>query len=150
MDAIERLEEAARKAREFTHTSGERVLTLRRPTNAEAIAIANRHGLGGALRTGTAAWLWLRYQLEESVVAWTGVRERDLVPGGDSTAPVSWSPRAVRLLLDCMPEEEMQALALLLTEKTRERNDAIGADAGNSARTPSGPSGSTACANSQS
>lgn len=130
MDSIERLEEAARKAREFTHTSGERVLTLRKPTQAEAIAIANRHGLGSALRNGTGAWLWLRYQLEEAIVGWTGVRERDLVPGGDS-APVSWSPRAVRLLLDNMPEEESQQLAALVTEKTKERQAAIEADAGN-------------------
>lgn len=130
MDSIERLEEAARKAREFTHASGERVLTLRRPTSAEAIAIANRRGLGSTLRTGPGAWLWLRYQLEECIVGWTGVRERDLVPGGES-APVSWSPRAVRLLLDCMPEEESQQLAVLLTEKAKERQAAIEADAGN-------------------
>lgn len=130
MDSIERLEEAARKARDFTFTSGERVLTLRRPTQAEAIAIANKHGLGSTLRHGTGAWLWLRYQLEESIVAWTGVRERDLVPGGDS-APVSWSPRAVRLLLDCMPDSEAQHLAALLTEKTKERQAALEIDAGN-------------------
>lgn len=130
MDAIERLEEAARKAREFLYASGERVLTLRRPTQAESIAIANKHGLGSTLRNGTGAWLWMRYQLEESIVGWTGVRERDLVPGGEAS-PVSWSPRAVRLLLDCMPDEESQQLAALLTEKTKERQAEIEADAGN-------------------
>lgn len=134
MDALERLELAARKAREFEHVvdGTERRYTVRRPTVAEAIEVAARRNIDTKLGGGAGAWLWLRYQLEEAIVGWTGVRERDLVPGGTGgTAPLEWSPRAVRLLLDAMPPAEFEALARALQQRTEERNDAIEADAGN-------------------
>lgn len=130
MDALQRLEEAARKAREFTYLRGEHAYTVRRPTRAEAMEIAHRRKLGGTLLQGPTAWLWLRYQLEELIVGWVGVRERDVSPAG-TEAPLPWSPRAVALLLDAMPDADFQALALELQTRTDQRDQAIEADAGN-------------------
>lgn len=130
MDALQRLEEAARKAREFTYTRGEHVYTLRRPTRTEAIEIAHRRELGATLLQGATAWLWLRYQLEETIVGWLGVRERDISPAG-TDAPLPWSRRAVVLLLDAMPDADFQQLALALQSATDERDQRLEADAGN-------------------
>lgn len=132
MDSIERLEAAAKKAREFDfHLEGtERTYTLRMPTRAETIEIASRRNIDTKLASGAGAWLWLRYQLEDAIIGWTGVRERDLVPGGGSS-PVEWSARAVRLHLDAMAEDDFQRLALELQRKSDEREAALKVDAGN-------------------
>ena len=127
-DAIARLEAAARKAREFEHSIGERTYTLRVPVPRELFEVAHRRGAATRASLLTSA-LTRRYALEEAIVAWTGVRERDLVDGGASD-PVPWSARAVVLLLD-RRTADAAALEAELFRRHDERVAAIEADKGN-------------------
>lgn len=129
-DAIARLEAAALKAREFTHAIGERSYTLRVPTLREVRECVHARGLGRGAVDAMVLPLLRHYLLLQCLVGWTGVRERDVLPGGES-APLPWSPRAVALLLDQLPDEA-DALGKLLMERADERAAATEADAKNS------------------
>jgi hypothetical protein len=120
-DTIARLQAEALKAREFTHTIGERCYTLRVPTRREVRECVYARGM---LRSGSSAMLLplLRhYLLLQAVVAWTGVRERDAAPGA-SAAPLPWSPPAVAMVLDAMPDEA-DALGVVLLERADQREE---------------------------
>lgn len=127
-DAIARLEAAALKAREFTHAIGERSYTLRLPTQREMQECMLTRGLDRRVSAMTLPLL-RRYLLQEAIVGWTGVRERDAVPGGDS-APLPWSPRAVALVLDHL-SAEAEALGRELLARADQRVAEIEADAKN-------------------
>ena len=72
----------------------------------------------------------LQHQLAlRGIVGWTGVRERDIVPGGGD-APIPWSADAVALYLDAQPDDA-DALGALLFERASLRNQAIEDDAKN-------------------
>lgn len=129
-DAIARLEAAALKAREFAHQVGERTYTLRVPTRTEVRECVHTHGLGRHGADAMMLPLLRHYLLRQAVVGWTGVRERDLVPGGGSD-PLPWSPRAASLLLDSLPDEA-DALGKLLMERADQRLESVEASAKNS------------------
>lgn len=138
-DAIARLEAAALRAREFTHAIGERCYTLRVPTRHEVRECVHARGLGSGKVDAMMLPLLRHYLLLQCIVGWTGVRERDAVQGGES-APLPWSPRAVALLLDELPDEA-DALGKLLLQRADERDAAVEGDAKNSspASTPPEP-----------
>lgn len=75
--------------------------------------------------------------LLQGLVGWTGVRESDIVPAAGS-APLPWSPRAVKLLLDSRPDDA-DALGVVLLEHADQRDEAIEDAAKNSS-----PASSTA------
>lgn len=136
-DAIARLEAAALKAREFTHTIGERCYTLRVPTRREVRECVHTRGLGGAQVSAMLLPLLRHYLLQLQLVGWTGVRESDVLPGG-SAAPLPWSPRAVALLLDALPDEA-EALGQLLMDRADQRTGAVEAEEKNSSPASSLP-----------
>ena len=145
-DAIARLEAAALKAREFTHQIGERSYTLRVPTRTEVQETAHRRGLLQDGYSSVVPKLLNTYLLRAAVVGWTGVRERDVLPGGEG-APLPWSPRAVALLLEARTVDA-DALGQALDERIAQRDAAIEADAKNSPPASSSPEAATARANS--
>lgn len=136
-DALAKLEADALKAREFTHTAGERCYTLRTPTRREVRECVHAHGLGRSVGDAMLMPLLRHYLLQQCLVGWTGVRTRDVVPGG-AADPLPWSPRAAALLLDNRPDEADE-LGRLLMEQADQRNEAIEADAKNSPPTSSEP-----------
>lgn len=127
-DDLARLEAAAIKAREFSHTVGERTYTLRIPTRHEVRECVHANGLA---RGADAMFVPLlrHYLLLQCIVGWQGVRERDIIGAGD--APLPWSPRAVALLLDNLPDEA-DAMGVLLMQRADKRAEAVEADAKNS------------------
>ena len=130
-DAIARLEAAALKAREITHTIGERIYTLRIPTRTDVRECVYSHGLSrGGVVDAMALPLLRHYLLLDGLVGWTGVRERDAVHGGES-APLPWSRRAVVLVMDQLPNDA-EALGKALLAEADRRTEAIEADAKNS------------------
>lgn len=138
-DAIARLQAAALKAREFTHEVGERTYTLRVPTRTERFQVLHRHGLSTV--TGATLWLQMTYLLQEAIVGWTGVRERDVVPGAGSD-PLPWSAPAVALLLDALDDDRDQ-LGLELDKRIGAREGRLEEDAKNSRPESSGPASPT-------
>lgn len=130
MDAIERLEAAALKAREFEHTIGERTYTVRMPTRTEVRECLHEHGLLKGGGSPTAPLLFDTYLLRRAVVGWMGVRESDAVPGGDR-APLPWSERAVALVLEARTADA-DALSAALNARIAARDAAIAEDAKNS------------------
>lgn len=141
-DAIARLEAAALKAREFTHSIDDRSYTLRVPTRHEARQCVHRHGLGSGSGGAMLVPLLKHYLLLQHLVGWTGVRERHLVPQQDGAAPVPWSPRAVALLLDALPDDA-DALGQALLERADQRDQGIEVDAKNSQPASSVPEAPT-------
>lgn len=129
MDALAELRAKALAAREFTHTIGECVFTLRTPTRTEVREVARAHGLLREDADATTLPLLQHYLLLGGIVGWTGVRESHLLAGG-SAAPLPWSTDAVALLLDAQPAWD-DAMGARLLASTQARSDAIEADAKN-------------------
>lgn len=116
MDAAE-LRAKALAARRFEHVEGEWTLTLLTPTRRDAMQLAHDRGLRLIDQAvAVSALVLLYYALaERCIVGWSGLRERDVLPGGGE-APLPWSEDAVRLWADAHP-----ALAQRLGEMLYQR-----------------------------
>lgn len=123
----------ARQAREFTHAIGERVFTLRMPTQTEVRQAVHRERL---MHDPGPLTMMLIYQalLRPALVGWTGVRARDVVLGGiegeAGAAPLAWSTEHAGLYIDANPWDA-DALGALLYERTQARLQRVEDDAKN-------------------
>ena len=142
MDAAD-LRARALKAREFTHTIGDRTVTLRVPTRVEVRQAAHERRLlerGGSIM---ALQLLQHALLLQGIVGWTGLRERDVLPAsviampGDD-APLPWSEAVVALYLDAQPDDA-DVLGAELFARANLRKAAIETDAKNSQPTSPAP-----------
>jgi hypothetical protein len=129
MDALAELKEKAQRAREFTYQAGECEFTLRTPTRTEVREVTHAHGLLTGQNDAMVLPLLQTYLLQRGLVAWTGVRLRDLIPDA-GTEPVGWSADTVQMLIDAQPELADKMGAALLA-RTQLRAEAIEADAKN-------------------
>ena len=128
-DALGELRALALKAREWQHTEGECLFVLRTPTRLEVREMTHQRGLLQQEADAMVVPLLQQYLLQRAIVAWTGVRHRDLVAdAGD--APLPWSAEAVALYLDANPELADRMGALLLG-KVQQRGESLDADAKN-------------------
>jgi len=143
-DAIARLQAQALAAREFTHGIGERSYTLRVPTRLEVRECVHARGLASGTPGAMMLPLLRHYLLLQAVVGWSGVRERDVAPGLGS-APLPWSPAAVPLLLDGLPDDADE-LGRVLLQRADQRDEGIEADAKNSLPASSSPEAPTRAA----
>lgn len=129
-DSAQELRAAALKAREFTHTIGERTFTLRTPTRHDVRQTLHEHRLldeGGRI----LVLQLLQYQLlRAGLIGWTGVRVHDVVPDSADAAPLPWSADAVDLYLDAQPDDA-DALGAELFARAGTRNAGLEADAKN-------------------
>jgi hypothetical protein len=128
MDAAD-IRAAAQRAREFTHTIGERSFTLRAPTRTELRETIRAHGLMSASGDVLALPLLCHYLLLRGLVGWAGVRVCDLGYSTD-TAPLPWSADAVQVLADAQPDWA-DAMGSALLAKSQARTAEAEADAKN-------------------
>lgn len=118
------------KALEFEHVDGERRLTLRAPTRTELREAMHRNNLLAVGDNGLVLALLQHYLLLRHIVAWQGVRMRDVMPGSTDAAPLPWSADAVALYLDANPQHEA-AMGTELIARAQTRNQKLEDDAKN-------------------